>query len=102
MSDMTVANEIARQVGGRAMKMMGGSTLVGGEDHLTWKVGRGAKANGKTVTHIKVTLTPEDLYDVEFFYCRGVNVSTIAKAEGIYADMLKATIEENTGFYLSL
>lgn len=101
MTDMTTANEIARQIGNRAFTMLGAKNLVGDEKSLTFKIGR----NAKRVTHIKVTLTPADLYDVEFIKvgrAPGYKVETLAKTEGAFFDMLHELIETHTGMATSL
>jgi hypothetical protein len=43
-----------------------------------------------------------DLYDVEFINIRGTNIKTVSTHNGIYADMLKSTFEDETGLRLSL
>lgn len=96
-----VAQTIAAQIGNRAFAMMGAKNLLGGNDHLQFKVGK----NAKGVTHITVTLDPSDTYTVKF---QKVNkrtaggVKELAACEDVYVDSLKTVIELNTGLYLSL
>ncbi len=102
MTDMTVANTIAQQIGGRAFMMMGAKNKLGDHDSLSFKIGR----NAKKVTHITVTLRGDDTYSVDFLRCRrerGVMTTReIACDEGVYNDQLRAVIEAGTGLYLSL
>lgn len=95
---MRVANTIKDQLGRKALVMMGAKNLVGDKNSLSFRIGR----NSKGVNYIKITLTPMDLYDVEFGAIRGTNYKVKYKAEGIYVDQLHDTIERNTGMYLSL
>lgn len=96
-TDMTVANTIRDQIGGRALMMIGAKDLQGDAKSLRFRIGR----NAKTVTHVRVTLTPADLYEVVFIRARGLNVTEIAREE-IYAEDLHRSIERNTGLYTSL
>ena len=95
---MTTAKIIAEQIGKRAFFMMGAKNLVDVGNGLTWKVGR----NDNGVTHVTVTLTPLDFYDLKFQRVRGTKVVTTAEVKGIYADMVHRTIEQHTGLRLSL
>ena len=94
---MTVAQTIADQIGGKALYMLGAKNLIDHGDALSLRV-RGSR----TVNYIKVTLTPADLYDVEFGKVHGTSYKVKATEEGIYADMLHDSIERNTGLYTSL
>lgn len=96
-TDMTVANTIREQIGTRAMFMIGAKDLMGDEKSLRFRIGR----NAKTVTHVKVTLTPADLYEIVFIRARGSKVTEVAREE-IYVEDLHRSIERNTGLYTSL
>ena len=99
-----VTNEIIRQIGNVAFKMMGAKNLVVGTDesgnhYLNFKIGR----NSKGVSGIKITYNRGlDLYDILFYRVRGMDVKVLKEVPGIYADHLHSTIEHNTGLYLSL
>jgi hypothetical protein len=95
---MQVAQEIQNQLGNKALKMMGAKNLVGGDNYLSFRIGR----NAKGVNYIKITLTPADLYDVEFGNIRGMNYKVKKSVNGVYFDRLHDVIEKNTGMYLSL
>jgi hypothetical protein len=69
--------------------------------HVARTLVRGTK--GKA-THVIVTLTPDDLYDV-----RAVRVAprscvavTVEEVAGVFGDQLRATVESMTGLALSL
>ena len=96
-TDMTVANTIRTQIGGRALMMIGAKDLAGDAKSLRFRIGR----NAKTVTHVTVTLTPADLYEIVFIRARGSKITEVAREE-IYADDLHRSIERNTGLYTSL
>jgi len=97
-TNMQVANTIRKQLGNKAIAMMGAKNLVGGDKYLSFRIGR----NSKGVNYIKITLTSMDLYDIEFGNIRGMNYKVKYEAKGIYADMMHDVIEQNTGMYLSL
>lgn len=96
--NMQVAKTIQKQLGGKALMMLGAKNLVGDKNSLSFKIGR----NSKGVNYIKITLTPMDLYDVEFGAIRGTTYKIKKAVKGIYVDMLHKTIEDNTGMYTSL
>lgn len=98
---MTVAQTIAEQIGNRAFVMMGAKNILGGDDHLQFKIGQ----NGKGVTHVTVTLASDDTYTVKFTRvgrAPSYKITDLAEVSGVYVDSLKKTIEANTGLYLSL
>jgi hypothetical protein len=96
MTDMTISQTIADQIGRRTLFMLGAKSLLGDERSLRFQV-RGSK-----VTHIRITLGGDDLYAMEFLRCRGLKVETLATEDGVYADMLHAVIERHTGLRTSL
>jgi hypothetical protein len=93
-----VAQTISKQIGGGAFTMIGAKNLLDHGDALSFRIGR----NSKSVNYVKVTLTPADLYDVEYGYIRGTTYKVRSNEQGIYADMLRESIERNTGLYTSL
>ena len=97
-TDMRVANEIRRQLGNKALTMMGAKNLVAGDDYLSFRIGR----NAKGVNYIKITLNPKDLYDIEFGKIRGMNYKVKKAVNDVYFDQMHDIIEQNTGMYLSL
>ena len=109
MTDLIVANAIREQIGNGAFVMMGAKNLLGGENHLQWKLGRVANK----ISHVTVTLDASDTYTVRFDKVTRIGfsaktgkstggVKNVAEVEGVYADMLRKIIESNTGLCLSL
>jgi hypothetical protein len=94
---MTVADTIAQQIGRRALFMLGAKNLINHGSALSFRI-RGSKA----ANYIKITLTPMDLYDMEFGKIRGHNYKIVATDEGVYSDMLNDIITERTGLYTQL
>lgn len=95
-TEMAVANEIRRQLG-RALFMLGAQNLGATSNSLSFKI-RGSK----TVSHIKVELTPADEYDVTFYKVRGNRIISQETIAGIYCDMLATLISDKTGLATSL
>jgi hypothetical protein len=93
-----IAQTIAQQIGGSALFMIGAKNLIAHDDGLAFRVGR----NSKSVNYVKITLTSADLYDIEFGYIRGTSYKVRSSEEGLYFDMLRSSIERNTGLYTSL
>lgn len=97
---MQIANTILSQLGGsRFVAMTGAKNLVGSASALQFDIGRGAtnKAN-----KVRVTLGADDLYTVEFFHYRSLNLKPVGSREGVYADNLRAVFTDATGMETSL
>jgi hypothetical protein len=95
VTDLTVSKTIVAQLGGESFVMTSGATgLVASADSLTFKLGR----NPKRVTHVRVTLTRDGLYNMTFF--------TTGKGpqshDGIHREMLQEVFGANTGLYRAL
>lgn len=93
-----MANTIAAQIGKRAFFMMGARDLLGSANALAFKIGR----NAKSVSHVTITLQPDDTYTVVFHRVRGASVKVVSEQDDVYADCLHRVIESGTGLYLSL
>ena len=107
MSKLAGSQEILRQLGGRLfLAMTGASNLLGGSDpiSLSMKLGSGARSPaGKAVTHVRIVLGSDDLYEVEFLYIRGTKTRNVVNKEtGVYCDNLREIFTANTGFATSL
>ena len=64
MTHLTVSQTILAQLGGESFVTTSGANgLVASADGLTFKLGR----NPLRVTHVRVTLTRDGLYDMTFF-----------------------------------
>jgi len=97
-TDTTIATEIYKQLGNKALYMIGAKDYVAGENSFSFKIMR----NEKKVTHVRVKLNGMDTYDVTYFNIRGINIKEISKSCGIYNDMLLGNIRNNTGLETSL
>lgn len=97
-TDMTIANEILRQLGGRRFVMMTGAKhLIGDTRSLSFQIGRNkSAANG-----VRITLTPADTYEVEFVSTRGQR-KVLKTFTDIYADDLQRIFTDYTGLVTSL
>lgn len=93
---MQVAKTILEQLGGnRFIAMTGAKMLVAGDDFLQFKIGAGAINKANTV---RITLEPSDLYRVQFYRVRGVDVREIGEClRGVYADQLQGAFTASTG-----
>lgn len=101
MSDLKVANEIYRQLGGnKASAMIGIKDLVGAPRALQfgWKV-RGAKNQANKVV---IVLDPSDTYTVKFYSVRGGKFTERGEYGNVYNDMLVDVFESATGLDLRL
>lgn len=92
-----IAETIQAQLGHKALYMLGAKNFATNGNDLCFRI-RGSKA----VNYIKITLTPADLYDMEFGKIWGHNYKVVETCEGVYADMMHQLIETNTGLYTSL
>ena len=96
---MTIAKTILSQLGGNHFIVMtGAKNLTDLGNGISFKIMR----NAKKVTHVRITLTPLDLYKVEFLKCRGFEISTISEHDMVYADQLASLFEAETGLYTYL
>ena len=95
------AEEVLQQLGGRKfIAMTGAKNFVKNdkEKSITFKVPR-AKSG---ITHIKITLTSMDVYNVEFISVRGTNIKTVKEVKGVYNDQLQSIFTQYTGLNTSL
>ena len=86
---------ILQQLGGNRFVAMTGAKNLGtsNKKDLSFSIGR----NSKGATHVKITLTSMDLYDMEFFNARGAKIKVVKKVKGVYADMLQKMFTKYTG-----
>lgn len=98
MDNKTISMTIAKQIGNKALMMIGTKNIFEIDNGLMIKHScRGSKTNV-----IKITLNGSDLYDMEFIKTHGAKINTIAKEEDIYCDMLCDMIEKHSGLYTHL
>jgi hypothetical protein len=94
---MNIETTIQQIGGNKALFMMGCKQIVSDEANnaITLRI------KGSKVKYVKITLNSMDTYDLSFYSGRLMNLKERA-VEGIYNDMMKETIERETGLYLSL
>jgi len=99
---MSIAQTILDQLGGttKLKVMTGAHSFVAGERDVTFQFGRKSPKN--QIKYVKIILTPDDLYTVKFYQYKKFQAIEILEIAGLYADMLKPTIENETGLFLSL
>jgi hypothetical protein len=95
-----IANIIYNQLGANRFAMMtGAKNFVAGDDFLMFSIGK----NQSVYNKVRITLTPDDLYDVEFFKMNRLgDIAKEKKYEGMYAEQLPTLFTDVTGLYTSL
>jgi hypothetical protein len=92
-----VAHEILRQLGSRMFMMMtGANSLTATDNSLSFKF-----KGSKRWKHMKIELTPMDVYTVTFSRVHGHKL-TQEVFEDIYNEDLRPLFERETGLYTSL
>lgn len=93
-----VALTILEQLGGTEfVRMVGANTFV------TSEIGVRFHYNGGKTKTCAVCLTPDDLYNVEFYnLTRDGEIKNRRSHEGIFCDMLQDLFEEETGLFVTL
>jgi hypothetical protein len=104
MTDLSVADTIAEQLGGtgKLTAMISAKHFVGDDTSLQFRFGTGARNDANSV---QITLSPNDTYTVRF--CRigrapRFDILECGTTEGLHAGDLRPHFERATGFYLSL
>lgn len=97
MPQTSIAQTIAAQLGRTAFAMLGASNLTESGPSLRFRI-RGSKR----INLVCITLTPADLYRVEFFRARGLDCQPVSSFDDVYFDSLHDTIEAETGLYTRL
>lgn len=95
------ADEVLKQLGGnRFIAITGAKNFVKSDKDksITFRVPK-AKSG---ITHIKITLTSSDLYNIDFISVRGTNIKTVTTEKGVYNDQLQSIFTKNTGLYTRL
>lgn len=98
-----IASTILEQLGGRRfIAMTGAKNFVAVAPGNTLVFRLPAKFAKNKANYVRITLTPDDLYTVEFSYLRAMNLRDISRHEGIYCDQLRELFTTETGLYTSL
>lgn len=99
---MEVAKTIQKQIGHKALYMLGAQHLCAGDDEYGFLSFRVRGSNSNHSNYIKITLTWQDTYRVEGKRIWGMKVKDMKTVDGVYVDMLHKTIRELTGLNTSL
>lgn len=99
-TDLTIATEILKQLGGRHFIAMTGSKNFFAENYgLKMKLGR----NTSGAQYLFITLNSLDLYDMQFLSIKKDGQRIVKKeCNNLYCDMLQTTFTEVTGLYIHL
>ena len=98
ITNKTVATEIVKQLGNKALCMLGAKQFSCTDNALVFRIG----GNCKRVNCIKITLNGLDQYDMEFIRIWGIKLSTLAEHENVHVDSMHGVIESETGMRTSL
>ena len=102
-TDLTVATEILRQLGGRPFQVMtGAKNFVGDTNALRFALPGRSGFVKDGINHVTVTLDPSDTYTVTFRRVRGTKVTVVSEHTDIYNDQLRGLFEDVTGLRTSL
>lgn len=100
---MSVSKTILEQLGGQKFIVMtGAKAFVGGSDYLMFALPGNPGYVKDGWNKVKITLTPDDLYEVTFMRIRGLKVMKEETVKGVYNDMLRSIFTKYTGLYTSL
>ena len=103
MTDLTVAETILQQLGGRRFTVMtGASNIAGSEDSLSFRLPGGGGFCKDGINVVRITLNSMDLYDVVYMRVRGSKVTTVEEVNDLYFDSLTDSFERVTGLRTSL
>ena len=92
------AQTTIKQIGRKALVMIGAKSFVSLKDELTFRIGR----NPKRITHIRIKLNDLDLYDMAFYQIRKGKVNPGKEIKNVYCDQLCQIIENETKLLTSL
>lgn len=92
---ISVSTAIYQQLGGNKFATMtGAKNFVSGGRDLCFKLPRAAK---NKINNVRITLTFDDTYTVEFGRVHNGNYTVISTHTGIYNDALQALFTAETG-----
>ncbi len=103
MADLTVANTILEQLGGRKFTVMTGArNFVGDFSGLSFRLPGAGGFCADGINYVKVALNGNDEYDMTFSRIRGMKVTQVAKYDGVQFDQLQELFTKATGLQTSL
>ena len=95
---MNIAQTIAKQLGRKALFMIGAKNLIAGKDYLQMRLGK----NSGNWNALKIALNGLDLYNMTFYKIRKLTITKEKTVDNIYCDQLHDIIEDETGLKTSL
>lgn len=102
-TDLSIAEEILSQLGGRRfIAMTGAKNFVGGDDNLTFRLPANPGFVKNRINMVRFTLTPADVYVVAFYRIRGVRSTEISRHRDVYVSDLRRLFTQETGLDVSL
>ena len=100
-TNLTVANTILEQLGGRRfIAMTGAKHLAGAANSLSFQLPSRFATDG--INAVRVTLDPSDTYTVKFFKCWGTKIKELGEVSDVYAADLRRVFTERTGLDCTL
>ena len=81
----------------RLIAMIGAKNIAKDDNSVMFKFMRGAK---NKANYVKITLTHDDLYSVEFGKIHGLDYKIINCVDGLYNDQLFDFFQDETGLAL--
>lgn len=99
LENRRIGRTMVDQLGGNKFRVMtGANNFVLHDKAISFRIPQAKDG----INHVKVTLTPEDTYDVDFTRIRGVEAKNVKSVKGIYADQLRDVFTNHTGLETSL
>jgi hypothetical protein len=97
---MEIATTILNQLGGKRFIVMTGSKnfVITANGGLLMKLSR----NVSGAQYLKIELNGSDLYEMQFYSVRGIDIKQKAEFSDVYCDQLTNIFESVTGLYTSL
>ena len=96
-----VGTTILEQLGGqRFLVMTGAKQLVGLPKGLQFGLPSLGTKDG--INKVRITLTPNDTYDIDFFKIRGTKIEKKGAVNGVHVDELRQVFTSRTGLETSL
>lgn len=93
MTNQIAPTILAQLGGGRFLAMTGAKGLLGLPNGLAFQIGR----NATRANRVRVTLDASDTYTITTSRYAKLNVTPVAKLEGVYAEDLQRAFTDLTG-----
>lgn len=93
---MEVARTILRQLGGsKFVAMTGAKHMAAHKDGLSFRLPGGTFS--RHINYVKITLTPADLYHIEYGCIRKLKYRVLETEDEVYAEDLQRVFTQTTG-----